>query len=93
MVIAGKDRGKSGTVVRAFPKKDRVLIEGVNIAKKHQKARRQGQTGQVTERAVPVHISNVALKDAKTGKASRIGYDISGKKKVRVAKKSGAKLS
>ena len=93
IVISGKDRGKSGTILQAFPKKDMVLIEGINVVKKHQKPKRQGQRGQIVDRSLPLHVSNVALKDAKTGKPTRIGYDISGKKKVRMAKKSGAKLS
>lgn len=90
-MIAGKDRGKSGTVLRAFPKKERILIDGINVVKKHQKARRQGQVGQIVDRSLPLHVSNVALKD-KSGKATRIGYDISGKKKVRIARKTGAKV-
>lgn len=93
VVISGKDRGKTGTILRAFPKKDMVLIDGINVVKKHQKARRQGQRGQIVDRSLPLHVSNVALKDGKTGKPTRIGYDVSGAKKVRVAKKSGAKLS
>lgn len=91
VVIAGKDRGKSGTVVRAFPKKDLVLIDGVNVLKRHQRSRRQGQRGQILERATPIHVSNVAVKDAK-GKPSRVGFEITGQKKSRIAKKSGTKL-
>lgn len=92
MVIAGKDRGKSGAVLAAFPKKDRVLVEGVGMVKKHQKSRRRGQAGQIVDRPTPVHVSNVAVKEAKTGKASRVGYRIEEGKKVRISKKSGAKI-
>ncbi len=92
VVISGKDRGKSGTVLTAFPKKDLVLVEGVGMVKKHQRGRRVGQAGQIIERATPVHVSNVALKDAKTKKASRVGYTIDGDKKVRVTKASGSKV-
>jgi len=92
IVIAGKDRGKSGQVVRAFPKKDTVLVEGVNVVKKHQRARRQGQRGQIIDKALPLHVSNVALKDPKTGKPTRVGYDVVDQKKVRKAKKSGSKI-
>ncbi len=91
VVIAGKDRGKTGTVVRAFPKKDQVLIDGVNVMKRHQKTRRQGQKGQIVERPFPIHVSNVALKDGK-GKPVRTGYKVEGDKKVRVSHKTGAKL-
>ncbi len=93
IVIAGKDRGKSGKVLQAFPKKNRVLVEGINVVKKHQKARRQGQRGQVIDKALPMHVSNVALKDSKTGKPTRIGYEVAGGKKVRMAKKSKTKVS
>ena len=92
IVLSGKDRGKGGTVLRAFPKKDMVLVEGINIAKKHQKARRQGQVGQVIERPMPIHVSNVAIKDPKSGKASRVSYKVDGEKKTRVAVKSGASV-
>lgn len=92
VVIAGKDRGKSGAVVRAFPKTNQVLIDGVNVAKRHQRSRRQGQRGQILERAMPIHVSNVALKDGKSGKPSRVGYALANGKKTRIAKKSGAKL-
>ena len=67
IMIAGKDRGKSGTVIRAFPKLEKVLVEGVNIVTKHQKSRQRGQRGQIVERPTPVEVSNVALKDKKTG--------------------------
>ena len=92
MVIAGKDRGRSGTVLAAFPKKDRVLVEGVGMIKKHQKSNRRGQAGQIIDRPTPVHVSNVAIKDAKTNKPSRIGYMMIEDKKARVSKASGVKL-
>lgn len=63
-ILAGRDRGKSGKVLSAFPKRDRVLVEGVNKVKKHERPRKAGQKGQVVERAMPIHISNVALVSA-----------------------------
>ncbi len=60
-ILAGRDRGKSGKVLAAFPKLERVLVEGVNKMKKHERARKAGQKGQIVERAMPIHISNVAL--------------------------------
>lgn len=93
VVISGKDRGKTGTILRALPKKSRVLIDGVNVVKKHQKSRRQGQQGQILERSLPIHVSNVALVDSKTGKPTRVGYDVSTPKKARIARKSGTKLA
>lgn len=96
IVTAGKDRGKSGTVVRALPKLSKVLVEGVNVMTRHQKSRQRGQQGQIIERPMPIDISNVALKDKKTGKPVRIGYTFEGEKgkekKVRVARPSGEKI-
>ncbi len=96
VVTAGKDRGKSGAVVRAFPKKSAVLVEGVNIVSRHQKSRRRGQQGQIITKPMPVPVSNVAIKDAKTGKPVRVGYITEGEgdkaKKVRIARKGGAKI-
>ena len=91
IVLSGKDRGKSGVVLRAFPKKDTVLVEGVHVVKKHQRARRRGQSGQIVELSVPIHVSNVAIKDEK-GAPSRVGYIMEDGKKVRIAKKSGTKI-
>jgi large subunit ribosomal protein L24 len=62
IVITGKDKGKSGKVVKAFPKKDQVLIEGVNVKKKNKKATRSNQKGQIIEIAFPIHVSNVKVK-------------------------------
>lgn len=59
-ILAGRDRGKSGTLLAAFPKRGRVLVEGVNKVKKHERPRKAGQKGQIIERAMPIHISNVA---------------------------------
>jgi len=58
-VITGKDKGKSGLVTRALPKENRVIVEGINIAKKHQRSRHKGQKGQMVEKPMPIHISNV----------------------------------
>ncbi len=58
-VIAGKDRGKSGTILRALPKFDKVIIEGVNVRKRHQKPNRNNQKGQIVDKALPIHVSNV----------------------------------
>ncbi|MES2470961.1 MAG: 50S ribosomal protein L24 [Patescibacteria group bacterium] len=67
-VLAGADRGKTGKVLRVFPKINRVLVEGINIKKKHQKGRRKDQKGQIVEVSTPIHISNVALNDKKADK-------------------------
>jgi len=87
VVIAGKDKGKTGTVREALPATEQVIIEGINIATKHQKNRRMRSQGQIIEIERPLHESNDAL--AIDGKPSRIGYQITDGKKERIAKKTG----
>ncbi|MBB5150195.1 MULTISPECIES: 50S ribosomal protein L24 [Ureibacillus] len=89
-VITGKDKGKEGIVLAAFPKKDRVIVEGVNIVKKHVKPNQLNPQGGIVSQEAPIHVSNVMLIDPKTGEPTRVGYKIENGKKVRVAKKSGA---
>ena len=90
MVIAGKNKGATGTVERTLPKTDQVIVSGVNVATKHQKNRRVRSQGQIIEREMPIHVSNVALVEGK--KPVRIGYQIEDGKKVRVARPSGNKI-
>lgn len=90
-MTTGKDRGKSGTVLRAFPKDMKVIVEGLNMVKKHQKGSKSGSRGQIVEISMPLPVANVSLKDPKGGKPTRVGYKIEGGKKVRIAKKSGTK--
>ncbi len=92
IITTGKDRGKSGKVLRVFPKADRVLVEGIGTVKKHQRSGRRGQAGQIIERPTPIHISNVSMQDPKTGTPSRVGYTIKEGKKLRVARKSGESI-
>lgn len=87
-VIAGKDRGKRGTVVRVIPKKDAVVVSGVNIVKKAMKKRSQNDQGGIVEVEAPLNISNVAIVCKKCGPV-KIGYKIDGDKKVRVCRKCG----
>lgn len=93
-VIAGKDKGKTGTVLSVLKKKDQVVIEGVNSVKKHAKNRRTRSQGQIIEKSMPVHVSNVALMEGE--KTIRVGYTIEGegdkRKKVRVSRSSGKKI-
>ena len=86
-VITGKDKGKEGTVLRTLPKEDRVVVEGVNIHKRHQKPT-QMSTGGFEEFAAPIHVSNVMLIDPSTGEPTRVGYRFEDGKKVRYSKKS-----
>ena len=92
MVIAGKDRGKTGVVSEAFPQEEKVIVEGVNMRKKHIRSREQGKTGQVVEKVHPVHVSNVMIVDPKTNKPTRVGIQEKDGKRVRIAKKSGQEL-
>lgn len=92
-VISGKDKGKKGKVTKAFPEMEKVIVEGVNIRKKHKRANRRGLKGEMIEFAAPIHVSNVMIDDPKTKKPSRVGYKTVNGKKVRIAKKSGSDLS
>ena len=94
VVISGKDKGKKGVVQAVYPKVNKVVVEGVNVHKRHKKPTQQNPEGTVVEMYVPIDASNVAIVDPKTKKASRVGYalDKDGKK-IRVAKKSGSKLN
>lgn len=91
IVRSGKDKGKEGKVLMAFPKKSEVLVEGVHVVTRHQKSKRRGQQGQLVHKSMPIPVSVIALKDAKTGKPSRVGYKMEEGKKVRITKKSGEK--
>jgi len=91
MVITGKDKGKKGRVIAAFPRENRVLIEGVNMIKKHAKPSQANPQGGILHQEAPIHVSNVMLIDPKSGEPTRIGYKVlDNGKKVRYAKKSGA---
>jgi large subunit ribosomal protein L24 len=95
IVLAGKDRNRTGKVIAAYPKLDKVLVEGVNRVKKHTRIRttqRGAKTGGIVTQEAPIHVSNVAIVDT-DGKPTRVGYriDESGQK-VRVARRSGKDL-
>ncbi len=87
-ILTGKDKGKTGEVTQVLPKEDRVIVAGVNVVKRHQRPT-QTSAGGIEEKNAPLHISNVALVDPKSGEATRVGFKMDGDKKVRVAKKSG----
>ena len=92
-VIAGKDKGNSGKILRVLRNSDRVVVEGVNVVKKHQKPTAANQTGGIVEIEHPIHVSNVMIADPKTGKSTRIGHEINKNgKKVRISKKSNEKI-
>jgi large subunit ribosomal protein L24 len=96
LIIAGKDRGRTGKVVRALAKERRLIVEGINIIKKHVRPRRMGEKGQRIEIEAPIDVSNVKLICPKCKKATRVGYrviaDKEKKKKFRVCKKCGKEI-
>ena len=91
IVISGADKGKEGIVQRVYPKLDKVVVEGVNVHKKHKKPTQAVPEGSVLDVYVPIHVSNVALIDPKTKKPTRVHYGLVKGKKVRLAK-SGESL-
>jgi large subunit ribosomal protein L24 len=89
VVISGSDKGKKGSVIKVFPKENRALVQGVNVVKRHQRQTQTQAAGIVTKES-PVHLSNIAHADPKSGEATRIGYKTLGDgRRVRFAKKSG----
>ena len=92
-VIAGKDKGKEGVVVKTISSQDRVVVEGVNKVKKHQKPNNQYPQGGIVELEAPIHVSNVQLLDPSTNEPTEVGYKVEDGKKVRFAKKSGKTLA
>jgi large subunit ribosomal protein L24 len=92
LVISGKYRGKKSKILRTFPKERKVLVEGINLAKKHRKPKRTGEKGQIIELPQPVDISNVKLICQKCVKATRVGYKMIGQKKIRICKKCHKKV-
>jgi len=98
MVISGKDRGKTGKVTRVDPEKQRVYIEGLNMIKRHERprqvpgAQRAEQVGGVIEKEGGIHVSNVMLADPTDGKPTRIGIEIDGGRRFRVARRTGTRI-
>jgi large subunit ribosomal protein L24 len=89
IVRSGRDKGKSGEVLRMFPKDARALVQGVNMVRKHQK-QTAAQQGGIVAKELPIHISNLALRDPKDGKPTRVGWKtLTDGKKVRVSRRSG----
>ena len=89
VVLSGKDKGRTGEVVKAMPKDGRVIVSGVNIHARHRKPTQQSPQGGIERKEAPLHVSKVAVADPKTGKATRVRFETRDGKKVRVAAKSG----
>ena len=93
VVLSGKYRGKSGKVLKVFPKQNRVIVEGVNIIKRHTKPSQKNQQGGIIEKEAPIHVSNLMVVDPKSGEPTRVGYKyLEDRTKVRLSKKSGEML-
>ena len=92
VVISGKDKGKEGKVLVANPKAGKLVVEGVNVASKHQKPRKQGEEGGIIKVETPIYVSKVQLVCPKCGKATRVGFKVENGKKTRVCKKCGAEI-
>ena len=92
-VLTGKDRGKEGVVMRVLPKDNKVIVDGVNVAKKHQKARSATSQGGIIDKDMPIPVPNVALLSPSDGKPTRVGYKVlDDGTKVRVCRRTGAKI-
>lgn len=86
-ISTGKDSGKSGKIIQVFPQEGKVVVEGLNIMKKHLRTRKKGEKGQVVELAAPLRISNVALICSKCGKTTRVGYKLEAGSKKRICRR------
>jgi len=95
-VLAGKDRGKQGRIVNVYPTRGSVMVEGVNMVKRHERIRpaqgRGGVTGGIISKEMPIDISNVAVVCPSCGKPTRVGFDGEGELKNRICKKCGGKI-
>ena len=92
LIISGKDRGKKAKVLKIFPKEKKILVEGVNLVKKHQKPKSEGKKGEIITKPLPIDISKAKLVCPKCAKASRVGYKIEERKKYRICKKCGQEI-
>ena len=89
VLLAGRDKGRQGEVLRVFPQEERVVVQGLNLVKRHTRPSQTDPQGGIKTMEAPVHVSNVAFVDPKSGEPTRVGFRIEGDKKVRYAKKSG----
>lgn len=92
IIISGKDKGKKGKVNKALPSKNKIIVEGINIVKKHRRPRRESEKGQIIEIPSPINISNVKLICPKCAKVVRVGYKLTESGKFRICKKCGQEI-
>ena len=91
VVITGRDKGKSGEILKVLREENRVIVQGVNVARRHQK-QSMSQEGGIVQKELAIHVSNVALIDPKSEKPTRVGYKMDGERKIRIARRSGEAL-
>jgi large subunit ribosomal protein L24 len=89
VVLSGKDKGRHGEVLKSLPKEGKVVVSGINVAARHRKPSQANPQGGIERREAPMHVSKVALEDPKTGKPTRVRFEVRDGKKVRVAARSG----
>ena len=89
VILAGKDKGRQGSVLKVLPKESRVVVEGLNMVQRHTRLTQADPQGGIKHKEAPLHVSNVALVDPKSGGPTKVGFRLEGGKKVRFAKKSG----
>jgi large subunit ribosomal protein L24 len=89
VILSGKDKGRTGEVVKAMPKDSKVIVSGINVHARHRKPSQTNPQGGIERKEAPLHVSNVAIADPKTGEPTRVRFEERGGKKVRVAAKSG----
>ena len=87
LIISGKDKGRKGKVIEALPRQNKIIVEGINLRKKHMKPKKSGEKGQIVETPAFLNASDVKVVCSKCGKAVRTGYKLEGKKKYRICKK------
>jgi len=87
LIISGKDKGRKGKVIEALPKQNKIIVEGINLRKKHMKPKKSGEKGQIVETPAFLNASDAKIICSKCGKAARTGYKLEGKKKYRICKK------
>ena len=93
VILSGKDKGKHGEVTKSLPKDGKVIVAGVNILTRHRKPSQTDPQGGLQRTEAPLHVSKVAIEDPKTGKPTRVRFEVQDGKKVRVAVKSGEKIN
>ena len=93
VVLSGKDRGKEGVVMRALPTDGKVVVEGINTARKHQRPTKVAQSGGIINKDMPIDVSNVAILSPKDGKATRVGYKTVDGRKIRICKRTGEEIT